>query len=62
MTRTKAAPAASRPMPPRPSSGGSWRFDADAWAYVRAGQPMPEPPVEPAFEPPVDTAPKETGK
>lgn len=44
----------TRPLPPRPASGGSWRFDEVLWAYVPAvpaapaEAPAPEPEVAPA--------------
>ena len=51
-----------RPLPPRPASGGSWRFDEALWAYVPAvpaapaEAPVPEPEAVPAAPaPPVET-------
>jgi len=57
----------ARPLPPRPASGGSWRFDPDLWAYVPAGAtaepgpaaaepapPDPGAPLEPGLQAPVE--------
>lgn len=59
-------PPDPRPLPPRPASGGSWRFDETLWAYVpavpsaSAEVPAPEPEAVPDAPeatpaPPVET-------
>jgi hypothetical protein len=65
-TRTPAAPAAAAPeppereMPPRPASGGRWRFDEAAWAYVPAADaPAPAAAAAPDAPPAPDAPVKE---